>query len=60
VADDINGLLADVDLELSSEGDSFDEESADSEIDSVDAIVAESATATDTVGDIDKILGESK
>lgn len=56
----VNDLLADLKVELASEGDAFDEATANKQIDSIDSIIAASQEPKDTLAEIDKILGASK
>lgn len=56
----VSDLLADVKVELASEGDAFDEATANKQIDSIDSIIAASQEPKDTLAEIDKILGASR
>ena len=58
--DKVNDLFADMQGELLAEGDKWDATTADKEIDSVDAFIEATQEPTDTIGEIDKILGDSK
>ena len=58
--DKVNGLYADVEVELRCEDEKWGEVAATKEIDSAEALVAGLQTNHDTVAEIDKILGTSK
>lgn len=58
--DKVDTLLADVKVELGNEGLSFDESTALRQIDAVDSIIAAAQEPTDTLSEIDKILGNVK
>ncbi len=55
--DKVNDLYADVEAELLGEDEKWNESEVTAEIDSVDAFIAATQTPTDTLAEIDRILG---
>jgi phage shock protein A len=58
--DKVADLLADVQVELAVESQSWDAAVADKQIDAVDAFIAATQEPKDTIAEIDRILGEGK
>ncbi len=58
--DKVNDLYADVESELLSEDEKWNETEATAEIDAVDAFIAATQDSTDTLAEIDRILGAGK
>jgi|GEM_PF-1166398 len=57
--DKMAGLMADAKVELTVENEKWDAVSIDKDIDSVDSIINKSQQSTDTLAEIDRILGNS-
>ena len=58
--DKVNDLFADMQVELLAEGEQWDATAADKQIDSVDAFIQATQEPTDTIAEIDRILGDGK
>ena len=58
--DKVNDLFAETQAELLGESEKWDATAADNEIDSVDAFIQATQEPTDTIAEIDKILGGGK
>jgi predicted nucleic acid-binding Zn-ribbon protein len=58
--DKVNDLFAETQAELLGEGEKWDATAADTEINSVDAFIKATQEPTDTISEIDKILGDGK
>lgn len=58
--DKVNDLFADMQGEMLAEGEKWDATAADKQIDSVDAFIEATQETTDTIAEIDKILGDGK
>jgi chromosome segregation ATPase len=58
--DKVNDLLADIRVELATEGQMFDEAAATKEIDSIDSIISAAQGPKDTLSEIDRILEGGK
>ena len=53
----VNDLLAEVGVELAVEGEMFDEASASKQVDEIDSLISDVKGPTDTLNEIDQILG---
>ena len=58
--DKVNDLYAEVEAELLSEDERWNEAETSKEIDAVDAFITATQEPTDTISEIDKILGTSQ